>query len=445
MRSICKLGNIFSAKMTQAITFSLVMLVVPSSFAKEGADGNTMLLNNSVAILPFENLSPDPDNVYFTAGVYRNILNELQDIGDMNVILPETVDRFIGSDKSLPEIASELNVETILEGSASYSDNRFNISVQLIEGISNNSLWSAKYERDLSDIITVQSEIIENVAKTLGAKLSAPEQERIKKVHTQSLEAYNHYLMAMQLYSAGPVKKPEFYQHLDQAIAVDPKFALVHAMKANDYAYAKVAHVPIGMPHGGTESGAGDNLTFDEMEKIALEHAGIALELDPTQAIAYKAQASIHRSNMNTPAARERYQRAFELSPSIFYSTSTLYYFAVIGEYDNAIKVAQRLLDLGPNVAVNHDNLGWAFLNAGEYAAAVEQYRKAIALKSNIGSSFDRQHLNLGIAEMGLGNNAEALKQIRIAETEKYPHVTFFFSGGREQEFEGETRTQDSD
>ena len=414
MESIYKLSNIFSARMIQAITFSLVMLLVPSSYANEGTGNNSILLQNSIAVLPFENSSPNPDDAYFAEGIYRNISNELEDISDMNVILPATVARFIGSDKSLPEIAFELNVETVMKGNVSYSDNRFNISVQLIEGSSNKPLWSEKYERDLSDVMTVQTEIIKNIVKTLGAKLSTAELERIEKTPTASLEAYTHYLMAMQLYSAGPVKKPAFYQHLNQAIAADPKFALAHAIKANDYAYAKVAHVPVGASHGGPApaSGASNNLTFDEMEKIALEHAGIALELDPKMAIAYKAQASIHRSNMNSPDARERYGRAFELSPAIFYSVSTLYYFSVTGEYDNAVKVAQRLLDLGPNVAVNHDNLGWVLLNAGKHAAAAEQYRLAIALKPK----FHRQHTNLGLAEIVLGNDEEGLKQIRMAE-----------------------------
>jgi len=413
MKSIYKLNNIFSVSVTQVIAFWLVIFVVPSSFANEGTGNNSMLLQNSIAVLPFENSSPNPDDAYFAAGIYRNILNELEDIGNMNVIFPATVARFIGSDKSLPEIASELNVETVMKGNVSYSDNRFNISVQLIEGSSNKPLWSENYERDLSDVMAVQAEIIKNIAKTLGVKLSAAEQERIEKTPTASLEAYTHYLMAMQLYSAGPVKKPAFYQHLDQAIAADPKFALVHAIKANDYAYAKLAHVPVGASHGGAApDSTSNNLSFEEMEKIALEHAGIALELNPKQAIAYKAQASIHRSNMNSPDARERYDRAFELSPAIYYSVSTLYYFSVTGDYDNAIKVAQRLLDLGPNVAVNHDNLGWVLLNAGNHAAAAEQYRLAIALKPK----FHRQHTNLGLAEIVLGNNEEGLNQIRTAE-----------------------------
>ena len=407
--------NTFKVVSAYAIATWLIitfLIAVPPTFAVEEKEINNSKLHNSVAVLPFENKSPNPDDAYFAEGVYRNISNELEDIRDMSVILPATVARFIGSDKSFPEIASELNVETILMGNVSYSDNRFDISVQLIEGSNNSPLWSEQYNRDLSDIVTVQAEIIQTVAKTLGAKLSTAELERIKKKHTQSLEAYVLYLKAMQLYSAGPVKKPEFYQYLDQAIVADPNYALVHAIKANDYAYAKLAHVPVGKPHGGPKRDAGDNLTFEEMEKIALEHAGIALELDPKQAIAYKAQASTHRSNKNSPKAKELYDQAFELSPAIFYSVSTLYYFSVTGDYDNAIKVGQRLLDLGPNVAVNHDNLGWVYLNAGQHAAAAEQYRLAIPLRLN----FHRHHTNLGLAEIVLGNKNEALKQLRIAE-----------------------------
>ena len=407
--------NVFNIRVARAISIWLVLqfsVIVSPAFANEETGKNNLVLQHSVAVLPFENHSPNPDDAYFATGIYKDLLNQLAEIRDMNVILPTSALRYKGSDMTIAEIASELNVETIMEGSVGYTDNRFDISVQLNDASNNSQLWSEKYERDLSNIFAVQAEIIENIAMALGAELSTAEQERIKNIPTASLDAYMFYLKAMELYSSGPVKKPEFYQYLDQAIAADPKFALVHAMKANDYAYAKVAHVPIGQPHGGAQSDAGNNLTFEEMERIALEHADIALTLDPNLGVAYKAQASIHRSNMNSTEARQRYERAFQLSPAIFYSVSTLYYFSVIGEYDNAVKVAQRLVELAPNVAVSYDNLGWVLLNADKPAAAAEQYRQAIALKPN----FDRQHLNLGLAEILLGNETEALKQIRTAE-----------------------------
>ena len=407
-RNATKIASAYTIAIGLVIT---LLVAVPPTLADDEKEINNTVLYNSVAVLPFENLSPNSDNAYFAAGVYKNILNQLRDIGDMSVILPTTVARFIGSDKTVSEIASELNVATIVKGSVSYANNRVKINVQHIDASNGNQLWSKVYEHDLPDIIAIQAEIVEHIAMAVGADLSLAELERIRKIPTQSLEAYTLYLKAMQLYSSSGVNKPAYYQYLDQAIAVDPKFALIHALKADDYAYAKVRHAPVGDEGGGPAKGGG-NLTFDEMEKIALEHAGIALELDPNMAIAYKAQASIHRTNMNSPKARKRYERAFELSPAVYYSVSTLYYYSVIGEYDNAIKVAQRLLDLGPNDAFVHDNLGWVLLCGGKYAAAAEQFRKSIALKSN----FYRYHTNLGLAEIMLGNDEEGLRQLRIAD-----------------------------
>ncbi len=411
--SVQQQRNAFKVGSACAFVTGLVMtflVAVPPAFSDE--ETTNTKLRNSVAVLPFENLSPNPDDAYFATGVYKNLLNQLLDLGDMNVILPSTVALYKGSDKSLPVIASELNVATIVEGSVSYADNRVNISVRHIDASDGNQLWSKGYEHDLSDIFAIQAEIVEHIAMAVGANLSLSELERVRKIPTQSLDAYILYLKAMQLYSSSGVNESVVYQFFDQAIAADPKFALVHAMKADDYSYAKVRHAPVGNEGGGLERGAGDNLSFEEMERIALEHAGIALELDPKLALAYKAQASIHRTNLNSPMASERFQRAFELSPAIYYSVATLYYYSVIGEYDNAIKVAQRLLDLGPYSAFNHDNLGWVQLCGGKYAAAAEQFRKSIQLKSN----FYRYHTNLGLAEIMLGNEAEGLKQIQIAD-----------------------------
>ena len=116
------------------------LVAVPPAFADE--ETTNTKLRNSVAVLPFENLSPNPDDAYFATGVYKNLLNQLLDLGDMNVILPSTVALYKGSDKSLPVIASELNVATIVEGSVSYADNLVNISVRHIDASDGNQLWS---------------------------------------------------------------------------------------------------------------------------------------------------------------------------------------------------------------------------------------------------------------------------------------------------------------
>jgi len=413
----------FKVLMTRSlITWLVIQITFAASptFAVGASDENLKpasketktVLHNSVAVLPFENLSPNPDDAYFSAGIHQEIVNQLSKVQDMSVIFHTSVVRYKGkgNDKSIAEIASELNVGTIMTGNVRYVEDRFNLTVQLIDSSNSHLLWSEKYERDLSDIFEVQADIIENIAMTIGAELSTAEQQRIQKPLTHSVEAYAFYLKAMLLASnSGPVKPPDFYQNLDRAIALDPNFALAHAIKANDFGLAKLARVPIGKAHGGPQSDAGNGLTFDDMERIALEHADIALELDPTLALAYKTHTSIHRSHQRGAEAWKAFEQAVQLDPTIKYIST--HYMMLLGKADEAVGAAQRVIELAPNNASNHANFGWMLTNAGNPAAAAEQYRLAIALKPNTD-----MHLWLGMNEILLKNNTEALKQLRFVE-----------------------------
>ena len=180
------------------------------------------ILNNSVAVLPFDNLSPNPDDAYFAVGVHQEILDHLAKIHDINVISSLSVVRYKSRYMPVAEIASELNVETVVKGSVRYADNRICIAVQIIDATNKNQLWSEEYERDLSDIFAVQAEIIEQIANALGIELSAAEIKRIDKVSTKSLQAYALYLHAKAIVAnISPSISPIFYQYLDQAIAID--------------------------------------------------------------------------------------------------------------------------------------------------------------------------------------------------------------------------------
>ena len=413
--------NLFKVLITGSIvTWLIIQILVAASpaFAIGVSEKNLnpvsketkALLHNSVAVLPFEDLSPNPDDVYFSAGIHQEIVNQLAKIQDMSVIFYSSVVRYKDTDKSIDEIASELNVESVMKGSIRYADNQITVAVRLYDAASLNQLWSERYERDLSEIFVIQADLIENIAKVLGARTSKSEQERIDKPLTRSSEAYEHYLKAMLLATnSGSVKPPEFYQNLDKAIALDPNFALAHAIKANDFGLAVLARVPIGMAHGGPQSDAGNGLTFDYMERIALEHADIALALNPTLALAYKTRTSIHRSHQRGAEAWKAFEQAVQLDPTIMYIST--HYLQLLGKTDDAVGTAQRVVELAPNNANNHANLGWMLTNAGNPAAAAEQYRLAIALKP-----ITDMHLWLGMNEILLNNKTEALKQLRFVE-----------------------------
>ena len=157
------------------------------------------VLPNSVAVLAFENLSPDPDNAYFAAGIHEEVLNCLAKIKSLNVIARTTMLRYKDSGKGIEEIAKELNVKTVMEGSVRYASNRVRITAQLIDPESGAHLWSEAYERNFDDVFAIQADIAENIANALKAEFSLAEQATIVNRPTTSSEAYSLYLQAIAI------------------------------------------------------------------------------------------------------------------------------------------------------------------------------------------------------------------------------------------------------
>ena len=152
------------------------------------------LCANSIAVLPFDNLSPDPDDAYFAVGIHEEILSQLTKLGDLRVASRTSVQGYAGTQKPTPEIARELNVETVLDGSVRYADGQVLVTVHLSDGATNATLWSESYEHEFSNIFAIQSEIALNVARALKAELLPAERERVTRVPTTSLRAYDLYL-----------------------------------------------------------------------------------------------------------------------------------------------------------------------------------------------------------------------------------------------------------
>ena len=144
------------------------------------------VLPNSVAVLPFENLSPDPDNAFFAAGIHESIISKLARIRNMSVIARTSVMQYADSPPPIPQIADELRVESVLEGSVRYANDRVLVTAQLIDGETGAHLWVDEYEGDLSDVFGIQADISMNIANSLRATFSLAEQEAIEKAPTDS-------------------------------------------------------------------------------------------------------------------------------------------------------------------------------------------------------------------------------------------------------------------
>jgi len=357
------------------------------------------VLPNSVAILPFANLSPDPDNAYFAAGIHESTLNQLAKIRDISVIARTSVMQYEHNPPPIPKIAETLNVEMVMEGSVRYANDRVLITAQLIDGRTGTHIWSDEFDRGLTDIFGVQAEIAENIAIALQTELLPNERQRIQKVQTSSPQALALYLQASNLNytvsGVGPNEDRHLY--LDKAIELDPSFARAHAYKAYDYVYAMVrTRLP-------------DDPQVSELEQLALEHARRALSLDPEENLAYVALANIHRLNWRAAEAETAYERALQLAPNDPYSLGNFSSFLnALAEHDQAISFGLRANQLDPY----HSAHGRAYMGAGSFDAAYAVFDELQRIDPTNHYNYYMQ----AIAEWHRGNPESALTNIRISE-----------------------------
>ncbi len=354
------------------------------------------VLPNSVAVLPFRNDSPDPDNAYYASGIHEEILNHLVKLSALNVIARTSVEQYANTDKSIPEIASELNVETVMGGSVRYAGGRIRITTQLNDGTTGVHLWSETYTRDFDDIFAIESDIAMNVANALEAEFSLEEQASIEKIPTDSPEAYALYLRALAFRGGGTAEYEQlaWSDDLDRAIALDPEFALAYARKAYLYTI-----------NFGTAS--------EEWQSIVRNNAQRALRLDPTLSVAYIALATLYQLTWQWTDAEQAFERAAELSPN---DSDVLNQYALFkrdqGDYAEALQISQRAVSLNPNEWFLHHQLGVSYRLVRSFAAAAAAHRAAIALNP----AASNPHVGLAQSEAMRGNNAEALEQLQIAE-----------------------------
>jgi len=346
------------------------------------------VLPNSVAVLPFENLSLDPEDAFFAAGIHESTLNQLAKIRDLVVIARTSVMQYEENPPPIPEIAKALNVETVMEGSVRYASGRVLITAQLIDGRTGAHLWSDEFNRELTDVFAVQAEVAKQIATAMQVQLLPDELVRIENRPTESMEAYQHYLHALSLPNPiiHPQFMPAFIESLDRAIAVDPDFAEAYVELAWGY-------------YGNRE------------RDTALKFAQKAIELDPNLGEAYLVLALItEQFHVRQEEARAAYERAVELDPndSDVLANSGRRFAELSGEYAPAIQTGKRAVAIDPNDPGVHGALGFIYLRAGDLAEATPYLREAIRLDPGDYSAY----LNLATVEYLNGNLSAAREKL---------------------------------
>lgn len=347
-------------------------------------------LPNSIAVLPFDNLSPDPNNEFFAAGIHEEILNQLVKLRNLNVIARTSVMQYAGAARPITEIAKELNVETIMEGSVSYADGRVAVAAQLIDAATGVHIWSERYNAEYANVFEIQTDMAMNIANALEAQFSATEQASLAEIPTTSLDAYTLYLQALNVddvLAAGRL--------LDEAIRLDPEFAVAYALKAQRYA----------LRGRGADSGAGKN-----WEDVVREAAARAIEIDPGLATPYAALASLHHANWQWSEAEEAFAQAYELNPNdsrILGAYATLK--RDVGDYADAIRLWQRAVQLDPDAG---GQLGITLRYARDYDGAAQAHRRLLSRNPANGA----QHMQLAFAEIASGSPDTGLQELQTAE-----------------------------
>jgi len=355
----------------------------------------------SIAVLPFANLSHDPDNAYFATGIQDEIITRLSKIADLNVISCTSTQRFKSSPDDVPAIAAQLRVANILEGSIQRTADKVRVNVQLIKGATDTHLWADTFDRDLHDIFAVESEIAKTIADTLKARLTGSEQNAIAARPTENTEAYQLYLKGRFFWNKRTGQNlNKAADYFNQAIAVDPQYALSYVGLADSY---------LLMPLYG----AGTPEDCYPKAKAAAEKA---LELDDLSAEAHTSRAQIHcYYDLDLAQAVREFQRAIELNPN--YPTAHQWYgsscLISLGRFDEAIAQVKRAIELDPLSLVINTDLGGTFYRARRYDEAILQLRKTVDLDPG----FYYAHWNLGSALAAKGQMSAAISEYEKARS----------------------------
>ena len=350
----------------------------------------------SVAILPFRNLSADPENEYFADGITEDVIAHLSKIRALKVISRSSVMPFKERVQNLKEIGARLEVTTLLDGSVRRAGDRVRIVVQLIDAETDRHLWGETYDRQLTDVFAIQTDVALQIAAALKAELSMDEQARIRKDPTNDLEAYQLYLQGRQwLVRYTPEGMQRAIEYFRQATARDPQYALAYASMAMTYA----------------ELGEGGLLPPEVAFGHARDAAAKALALDPGLGETHCTVAYLKTLwDFDWTGAELEFKRALELSPG---SADTHDYYgrmcAALERYEEAITLQLRAQELDP--LAHRMDVASTMLRAGRYAEAARGATRV--LESD--PVYDRAHATLGWAFFRQGKRAEGVAELERA------------------------------
>jgi adenylate cyclase len=333
-------------------------LVVPS---RDALRGKTTQPANRLAVLPFVNMSADPENEYFSDGITEELLNVLTKVDGLQVTSRTSAFAFKGKNTDIREIGIQLNVDRILEGSVRKAGNRVRITAQLINAADGYHIWSENYDRNLTDIFEVQDEISSIIANKLRENLTvSAHEETLVKVPTHNLEAYTLFLKGLHFYNKiTPADAKKAIAYFEKAITLEPNYAHAYAMAAAGYAFL----------------GATGQMQPNEAFEVVHQYSDKALQLDSSLAVGYAAKGSAYLFyDWKWKQAYESLLKAIKLNPATTGAHQMLsFYYLIIGRKKEAVAIMEKALQVDPLSPIVNQFLAEAYHNAGRTDDALKQ------------------------------------------------------------------------
>lgn len=360
-----------------------------------------IIKDRSIAVLPFDNLSTLKEDEYFTEGVMEDILTQLAKINELRVISKTSVAKYRDSKKTIPEIAKELGVASILEGSVRRSGNRVRIVSQLIDTKADKNLWAETYDREIKDIFAIQSEVAIQIAQALKTRLTKDERDLIDKKSTENINAYTFYLKAREYYNLYTKESNEKAIELfNNAIELDHNYALAYAGIADAYAQRV------------------QRFDYEENwldSSIAMSRK--ALSIEPKLAEGYKSLGVVYALRGNFVEATEQYNKAVELNPNYapaLANLGSMYWW--LGKYDKALYWMKKNISVNPLRPAGYKSIALVYLGLLDFEQAEKNFKSALELDPN----FTETNADLTRMYITQGKYGKARQQIKNF-LENYP------------------------
>ncbi len=354
---------------------------------------------SSLAVLPLQNLSGDPGQDYFADGMTDELTTQLAKIKSIRVISRTSAMRYKNAQKSLPEIARELNVDAVVEGSIVRSGNRLKLTAQLIDASTDRHLWADSYERDLQNVVSLQVEVAQDIAGQIRAKLDAQDRAELSKNNSVNPEAFEAYVRGRYFWNKR--SQPDLNRGLSyfkQAIEKDPAYAPAYAGEAD--CYIMLANWNFVAP--------------DEAYPKAKDAALKALQLNRGLAEAHTSLGYakfLYEWNWND--AEREFRRAIDLNPN--YASAHQFYSILLmasGRGTEALAEIKRAQELDPLSLIVNDVVGWIYYEERQYDRAEQQYTKTLEMEPEYVPAL----LDLGSVHLRTGNFQKALAEFEQAQ-----------------------------